>query len=65
MAGTETTANTIEWALAELLRNPKIMTNVKAELAKVVGPNKKLVENDIYKLHYMEAVVKESLRFLF
>ncbi|KAM7466010.1 hypothetical protein LguiB_013572 [Lonicera macranthoides] len=62
MTGAETTASTIEWALAELLSNPKIMTNVQAELAKVVGPNKKLVENDIHKLHYMEAVVKETLR---
>ncbi|KAL0289234.1 UNVERIFIED_CONTAM: Flavonoid 3'-monooxygenase [Sesamum calycinum] len=34
--GTDTTATTIEWAMAELLNNPKAMTYVQNELSEVV-----------------------------
>jgi cytochrome P450 len=62
MAGTETTSSAIEWALTELLLNPKTMENAKVELAQVVGPNKKFSENDIDNTPYLQAVIKETLR---
>ncbi|KAM7507699.1 hypothetical protein LguiA_018152 [Lonicera macranthoides] len=62
IGGTESTSSTIEWALTELLRNPKIMIKVKAELTKIIGPYKKLEENDVAKLHYLQAVIKETIR---
>ncbi|KAA8518636.1 hypothetical protein F0562_016110 [Nyssa sinensis] len=62
LAGSETTSSTIEWAMTELLCNPKSMIKVKAELAKVVGPKKKFEESDIDNAHYLLAVVKETLR---
>ncbi|KAM7254744.1 hypothetical protein ACFE04_019985 [Oxalis oulophora] len=62
IAGSETTSSTIEWALTELLVNPKAMEEAKAELAKVVGPNKKFSENDISNVPFLQAVVKETLR---
>ncbi|PIA50816.1 hypothetical protein AQUCO_01200225v1 [Aquilegia coerulea] len=60
--GTETTTSTIEWAMTELLRSPETMNKVRRELADVVGPNRRLEESDIEKLHYLQAVVKETLR---
>nr|XP_009785656.1 PREDICTED: cytochrome P450 76A1-like isoform X1 [Nicotiana sylvestris] len=62
LAGTETTSNSVEWALTELLRNPEAMVKVKAEILEVVGPNRKFEECDIDNLPYMQAVLKESLR---
>ncbi|XP_015898570.3 iridoid oxidase [Ziziphus jujuba] len=62
MAGSETTSSTIEWAMAELLRNPKSMQRAKEELNRVVGPNRKVEESDMDNLPYLEAVVKETLR---
>nr|BAC53891.1 cytochrome P450 [Petunia x hybrida] len=62
LAGTETSSSTTEWALTELLRNPETMARVKAEIAEVVGPNKKFEESDIDKVPYMQAVVKETFR---
>lgn len=62
MAGAETTSSTTEWALTELLRSPEKMITVKAELAKVIGPNRKFEEGDVDNLHYLQAVVKETLR---
>ncbi|KAK3024735.1 hypothetical protein RJ639_044672, partial [Escallonia herrerae] len=61
-AGSETTSTTVEWAMTELLCNPDTVFNVKAELAKVVGPTKKFEESDINDLQYLQAVVKETLR---
>uniref|UniRef100_A0A0D9X9K9 Cytochrome P450 n=1 Tax=Leersia perrieri TaxID=77586 RepID=A0A0D9X9K9_9ORYZ len=61
-AGTDTIAITIEWAMAELLRNPSIMTKVKAEMNEILGSKKTIEENDIEKLPYLQAVVKEAMR---
>ncbi|KAH6758013.1 cytochrome P450 [Perilla frutescens var. hirtella] len=61
-AGTDTTARTIEWALAELINHPKIMQNAVQEIESIIG-NKRLVqESDIPNLPYLQAIVKETLR---
>nr|XP_017222434.1 PREDICTED: cytochrome P450 76A1-like isoform X1 [Daucus carota subsp. sativus] len=62
IAGTYTTTSTTEWAMTELLQNPEQMKKIKAELARVVGADKKLQESNIDDLHYLQAVVKETLR---
>ncbi|KAH7686793.1 Geraniol 8-hydroxylase protein [Dioscorea alata] len=62
MAGTETSANTVEWTMAELLRNPVMMAKVKEEIDSVIEPGKEVEESDIEKLHYLQAVMKESFR---
>ncbi|XP_058093543.1 probable (S)-N-methylcoclaurine 3'-hydroxylase isozyme 2 [Magnolia sinica] len=60
-AGTETSASTIEWAMAELIKNPDIMSKVRSELDRVVGP-KMVKESDLPSLPYLQACVKETLR---
>ncbi|KAG5583053.1 hypothetical protein H5410_053680 [Solanum commersonii] len=62
LAGSETTSNSVEWALTELLRHPQAMAKVKTEISKVIGLNKKFEESDIENLPYMQSVIKESLR---
>ncbi|KAG5621394.1 hypothetical protein H5410_006612 [Solanum commersonii] len=36
-AGTDTTSNTLEWAMAELLKNPHTLEKAQEELAQVIG----------------------------
>ncbi|PIA50818.1 hypothetical protein AQUCO_01200227v1 [Aquilegia coerulea] len=62
LAGTETTSSTTEWAMTELLRSPEKMNTLCKELEDVVGHNRKIEESDIEELHYLRAVVKETLR---
>lgn len=62
LAGSETTSTSIEWAMAELLRNPEKLAKVKDEISIIVGPNYKFQESDIDRLPYFQAVVKEALR---
>lgn len=61
-AGSETTSSTIEWAMAEMLRNPESMTKAKEELDRIIGPERKVEESDIDELPYLQAVIKETLR---
>lgn len=61
VAGTDTSATTIEWTIVELLRNPECMKKVRAELDSVVG-NRLVKEEDLNNLPYLNAVLKESFR---
>ncbi|XP_058083577.1 probable (S)-N-methylcoclaurine 3'-hydroxylase isozyme 2 [Magnolia sinica] len=60
--GSDTSTSTIEWAMAELLRNPTKLRKVREELDKVIGPNRAVKESDLPHLPYLHACVKETLR---
>ncbi|KAJ4787203.1 Cytochrome P450 76C4 [Rhynchospora pubera] len=62
LAGTDTSSNTVEWAMAELLQNPVTMAALNYELASIIGPERDMEESDIGRLPYLQAVVKETLR---
>ncbi|VVB00568.1 unnamed protein product [Arabis nemorensis] len=61
-AGTDTSSSTLEWAMAELLSNPKTMAKAQAEIEHVIGQNGVVQESDISALPYLQAVVKETFR---
>ncbi|GAB4834303.1 hypothetical protein Ancab_039974 [Ancistrocladus abbreviatus] len=61
-AGTETTSNTIEWAMAELLRNPEKMRKVQEELEREIGRGNSIEEANVGRLSYLQAIIKETLR---
>ncbi|KAI3717036.1 hypothetical protein L1987_68351 [Smallanthus sonchifolius] len=61
-AGTDTTSTTLEWAMAEVLRNPHTMTKAKQELEEVIGKGKIVKEDDVSRLPYLSCIVKEALR---
>ncbi|WVZ49652.1 hypothetical protein U9M48_000989, partial [Paspalum notatum var. saurae] len=62
VAGSGSTTSTIEWAMAELLLNPRSMDKVQEELRGVLGARTHVAESDIDRLPYLQAVVKETLR---
>ncbi|CAL5064754.1 unnamed protein product [Urochloa decumbens] len=65
-AATETTAVTLEWAMAELARNPRVMAKLQDEIARVAGAgNAKqdaIAEAELSRMGYLRAVIKEVLR---
>ncbi|PAN35749.1 hypothetical protein PAHAL_6G231300 [Panicum hallii] len=61
-AGSDTIAITVEWAMAELLRNPSTMAKVRAELDGAFGSKETVEEPDAASLPYLQAVVKEAMR---
>lgn len=60
--GTESSAVTVEWAISELLKNPKILEKASEELDRVIGRERWVEEKDIQNLPYIEAIVKETMR---
>jgi len=58
----DTSPDTIDWALSELLRHPEVMKKAKKELDNVVGMHRPVEESDIPKLSYLSMVIKESFR---
>ncbi|CAN8234800.1 unnamed protein product [Cochlearia groenlandica] len=61
-AGADTTAISIEWAMAELIKNPTVQEKARREIDSVVGSERLLSELDIPQLPYLQCVVKETLR---
>ncbi|KAM0909650.1 hypothetical protein ACQ4PT_014705 [Festuca glaucescens] len=62
IAGTDTTVITVEWAIGELVKNPRVQEKLQEELDRVVGRDRVMSETDFPNLPYLNAVVKESLR---
>ncbi|EFJ14295.1 hypothetical protein SELMODRAFT_120910 [Selaginella moellendorffii] len=60
--GTDTSITTVEWILAELLRNPLALKKAQDELDTVVGKDRMVNESDFPKLHYLHAIIKETFR---
>lgn len=61
-AGTDTSASTVEWAMAELIRHPKMLAQAQLELDSVVGRDRLVSDLDLPQLGYLQAVVKETFR---
>ncbi|MEU1577384.1 cytochrome P450 [Streptomyces collinus] len=61
VAGTETTASVLSWALYELARNPAVEARVLAELDEVLG-ERPVALDDVARLPYLNRVITETLR---
>ncbi|KAK6116265.1 hypothetical protein DH2020_049987 [Rehmannia glutinosa] len=62
-AGSDTTANTLEWAFSLLLDNPRAFSKARLEIDHLVGRKKRLInESDLAKLPYLHCIIKETLR---
>uniref|UniRef100_A0A0D3HV01 Cytochrome P450 n=1 Tax=Oryza barthii TaxID=65489 RepID=A0A0D3HV01_9ORYZ len=62
VAGIDTNAATILWAMSELARKPRVLKKVQAEIRAAVGVNGRVQPDNITKLSYLRKVVKETLR---
>jgi coumaroylquinate(coumaroylshikimate) 3'-monooxygenase len=61
-AGMDTTTITTEWAMAEMVRNPRVQQKLQEELDRVVGRDRVMTEADIHNLPYLQCVTKECFR---
>nr|GEX88604.1 valine N-monooxygenase 1-like [Tanacetum cinerariifolium] len=55
-------SNGIEWAMAEMINQPKIIEKAIQELDYVVGKDRLVQEYDIPNLNYIKACVREAFR---
>ncbi|EFH68335.1 CYP703A2 [Arabidopsis lyrata subsp. lyrata] len=61
-AATDTSAVTNEWAMAEVIKQPRVMRKIQEELDNVVGSNRMVDESDLVHLNYLRCVVRETFR---
>lgn len=61
-AGMDTTAISLEWGMAELIKNPRVQKKAQEELDRVIGSNRVMTEADFASLPYLQCVAKETLR---
>ncbi|XP_054849538.1 cytochrome P450 2W1-like [Eublepharis macularius] len=64
MAGTETTATTLQWAVLLMMKYPSIQEKVQEEIEHVVDPGSWASYEDRKKLPYTNAVIHEIQRFI-
>lgn len=62
IAGTNTSAVTLEWALSNLLNHPDVIIKARAEIDKQVGLDRLIEESDLSELPYLKNIVLETLR---
>nr|UVC46136.1 cytochrome P450 [Ilex asprella] len=62
IAGTDTSAATTVWAMTGLMKHPRAMKRAQEEVRNIIRDKSFVDESDLQKLHYLKAVVKETLR---
>ncbi|KAH6804549.1 hypothetical protein C2S51_032796 [Perilla frutescens var. frutescens] len=63
VGASDTNTITIEWIMTELMINPDKLAKVKEEMKSVVGEKKVVDESQMARLPYLQAVIKEVLRY--
>ncbi|KAI9128159.1 hypothetical protein K1719_001152 [Acacia pycnantha] len=62
LAGTDTSAVTLEWAMSCLLNNPHVLEKAKKEIDSQIGQERLIDELDVSKLPYLQSIISETLR---
>ncbi|XP_024029896.1 cytochrome P450 71D11 [Morus notabilis] len=62
VAGSDTTSTFLEWAMLEMLRNPRVMEKAQAEVRQVYGAKGKVDETCLHELKYLKLFIKETFR---
>lgn len=60
--GTDTTADTLEWAMGHIIQEKAIQARLYEEIKSVVPDGSPVGEDDVDKMPYLQAVVKETMR---
>ncbi|XAR50257.1 (+)-menthofuran synthase [Bertholletia excelsa] len=60
--GTDTSATFLEWATTELLKHPRVLIKLQTEVRDVLKDRPEIMEDDLNKMHYLKAVIKEIFR---
>ncbi|KAB2102371.1 Cytochrome P450 [Alternaria gaisen] len=61
-AGRDTTACLLSWTFFLLVRHPRVMDTLRAEVFSGCGTNSDLSRDDLRRLPYLQKVLKETLR---
>ncbi|KAF7086050.1 hypothetical protein CFC21_089405 [Triticum aestivum] len=61
-AALDTTTTILQWAMAELMTNPRVMQRVQSEADYVLAGHATVQEASLKSMQYLQVVIKETLR---
>ncbi|KAF7803856.1 cytochrome P450 71D8-like [Senna tora] len=61
-AGTDSSATVLEWAMSELMKNPRVREKAQAEVRQAFRGKETIHESDVSELNYLKSIIKETLR---
>ncbi|XP_024029892.1 cytochrome P450 71D9 isoform X2 [Morus notabilis] len=61
-AGSETSATAVDWAMVEMIKNPKVMKKAQNEVRQVFSRKGSVDETVLSEMKYLKCIVKETLR---
>uniref|UniRef100_A0A2C9W7G6 Cytochrome P450 n=1 Tax=Manihot esculenta TaxID=3983 RepID=A0A2C9W7G6_MANES len=61
-AGSDTSSATMEWAISEMLRNPRILRRAQTEVRDLFRDKGKVDEDGLHELKFLNCIIKETLR---
>ena len=62
LAGTDTSAVTLEWVMSNLINHPDVLKKARVELDTQIEQDKWIDEQDVPKLHYLQCIILETFR---
>ncbi|CAJ1929927.1 unnamed protein product [Sphenostylis stenocarpa] len=62
VAGSDTSASVLEWAMAEIMKNPRVKEKAQSEIRQAFREKETIHESDVEELSYLKLVIKETLR---
>ncbi|KAL1538037.1 cytochrome P450 71D9-like [Salvia divinorum] len=62
VAGTDTSATTVEWAMSQMIRNPSTLNKAQEEVRRVFDDKGYIDEEKFDELKYLKLIIKETLR---
>ena len=62
LAAVDNPSNAVEWAMAEMLNKPELLSKSVEEIDRVVGKDRLVQESDCQHLNYVKACIKEGFR---
>nr|QWK52396.1 cytochrome P450 71B2-5 [Isatis tinctoria] len=63
LAGIDTSAVTMIWAMTELVRNPRVMKKAQENIRTTLGVKReRITEDDLGKVDYLKLIIKETFR---
>ncbi|CAI0455247.1 unnamed protein product [Linum tenue] len=58
----ETSATTMDWTMAEMIKDGRVLRKAQEEVRQVYRGNQNVDESNLHELKYLDLVIKESLR---
>ncbi|GLU01558.1 hypothetical protein SLE2022_188640 [Rubroshorea leprosula] len=62
LAGTDTSAMTLEWAMANLLNHSKVLKKAREEINSQLGDERLVEKSDVMELQHLQNIISKTVR---